>query len=53
MTIPEGFTLEQVVKRLVKVGGFSEDKIREAMKDAKGLGLPDVANGNLEGMVGS
>lgn len=51
ITIPEGFTLEQVIKRLVKVTGVSEDKVREAMKDTKAIGLPDVANGNLEGWL--
>ena len=51
ITIPEGFALEQVVQRLVKVGGYSEDEVRKAMSDTSALGLPSQAGGNLEGWL--
>lgn len=51
ITIPEGFTIEQVVQRLVKVGGYKESDVRSTLADSKAIGLPSVANGNPEGWL--
>ncbi len=51
VTIPEGFALEQVIARLVKVAGYKEGDIRKAMENTATLGLPASAKGNLEGWI--
>ncbi|SPT54060.1 putative aminodeoxychorismate lyase [Actinomyces bovis] len=51
LTIPEGFTKAQVRERLKTVGHFSEADIDAAFADAQGIGLPAVANGDVEGWL--
>ncbi|QPK94609.1 endolytic transglycosylase MltG [Actinomyces sp. zg-332] len=51
ITIPEGFALEQVIKRIVKVAGFSEKDIRDVIANPNSIDLPEEANGNLEGWI--
>ncbi len=51
VVIPEGFTVKQIVARLVKETGFKQDEFEAALKDAKALGLPADAKGNPEGYL--
>lgn len=51
LTIPEGSTKDQVKERLISVGGFTSDEVDAAFKDTKGIGLPDVADGDVEGWL--
>ena len=51
LTITEGATKTQVKERLVNVGHFTEAQVDEAFKDTKGIGLPDVAGGDVEGWL--
>ena len=51
VTIPEGFTVDQVVARLVKETGIKKEEFDAALKDPKALGLPAYADGNPEGYL--
>ena len=51
LTVTEGATKTQVKERLVNVGHFTEAQVDEAFKDTKGIGLPDVAGGDVEGWL--
>ena len=51
VVIPEGFTVKQIVERLVKETGFAKADFEAALKDPKALGLPDDAKGNPEGYL--
>lgn len=51
ITIPEGFTKWQVRDRMVNIMGFDAKDIDEAMKNAKAIGLPPQAAGNIEGWL--
>lgn len=51
LTIPEGFTKNQVRERLKTVGHFSDADIDAAFADAAGIGLPAVADGDVEGWL--
>lgn len=51
VTIPEGFTLQQVTDRLVNVMGYDAAEIEAALADPEGLGLTAEANGNVEGWL--
>ena len=51
LTITEGATKTQVKERLINVGHFTEAQVDEAFKDTKGIGLPDVAGGDVEGWL--
>jgi UPF0755 protein len=51
VTIPEGFTVEQIVARLVKETGFKKAEFEAALKDPQALGLPADAKGNPEGYL--
>ena len=50
VAIPEGFTVKQIVERLVKDTGFKKAEFEAALKDPA-LGLPDYAKGNAEGYL--
>lgn len=51
LTVPEGATRTQVKERLMAVGGFTDAEVEEAFADAEGIGLPDVAGGQVEGWL--
>ncbi len=51
VTIPEGFTVKQIVERLVKETDFKKADFQAALKDPAALGLPDYADGNAEGYL--
>jgi UPF0755 protein len=51
VVIPEGFTVKQIEARLVKNTDFKKADFDAAMKDTQALGLPDYAEGNLEGYL--
>jgi UPF0755 protein len=51
VAIPEGFTVRQIVARLVKETGFKEAEFDAALKDPQALGLPAEAKGNPEGYL--
>ncbi|AWE42368.1 MULTISPECIES: endolytic transglycosylase MltG [unclassified Actinobaculum] len=49
VTIPEGFTEDQVYARLADLLGLSEEEVRSAAGDSTAIGLPEEANGDPEG----
>ncbi|GII99035.1 UPF0755 protein [Sediminihabitans luteus] len=51
LTIPEGFTVEQILERAVEVTGIPRDAFDAAMKDPDATGLPAQAKGNFEGWL--
>jgi peptidoglycan lytic transglycosylase G len=51
VAIPEGFTVDQIVARLVKETGFKKGEFDAALKDPQALGLPADAKGNPEGYL--
>jgi UPF0755 protein len=51
VAIPEGFTVDQIVARLVKETGIKKEEFDAALKDPKALGLPEYADGNPEGYL--
>ncbi|QPL06435.1 MULTISPECIES: endolytic transglycosylase MltG [Actinomyces] len=51
LTVPEGSTRDQVKERLVSVGRFSEADVDAAFADARAIGLPEVAGGEVEGWL--
>jgi UPF0755 protein len=51
VVIPEGFTVKQIVERLVNETGFNKADFEAALQDPKTLGLPDDAKGNPEGYL--
>ncbi|UZN05155.1 endolytic transglycosylase MltG [Cellulomonas sp. S1-8] len=51
VTIPEGFTAEQIYNRINEVTLISVDEIRAAAADPAAIGLPAEANGNPEGWL--
>jgi UPF0755 protein len=51
VAIPEGFTVDQIVARLVKETGFKKEEFDAALKDPQALGLPADAKGNAEGYL--
>lgn len=51
VTIPEGYTVEQVVDRIASITEFSREEIEEALADPKAIGLPKSADGNAEGWL--
>jgi UPF0755 protein len=48
VTIPEGFTVDQIVERIASDTKFSRDQLETALKQ---LRLPDYAAGNPEGFL--
>lgn len=51
VTVIPGQTLAQIEANLAQISAFSEADIAAATKDTAALGLPAVANGNLEGWL--
>ncbi|MFC8923333.1 endolytic transglycosylase MltG [Cellulosimicrobium sp. NPDC057127] len=51
ITIPEGWTVEQVLERASSVTGIPVEEFRTAMEDTAATGLPAEANGNYEGWL--
>jgi UPF0755 protein len=51
VAIPEGFTVRQIVARLVKSTGFPKADFDAALDDPEALGLPADAKGNAEGYL--
>lgn len=49
ITIPEGWTVEQVLERASSVTGIPVEEFRTAMEDTAATGLPAEANGSYEG----
>jgi UPF0755 protein len=51
VTIPEGYTVEQIADRIASVTEFSREEIDAALDDPQAIGLPKVADGNPEGWL--
>ncbi|MFE7408165.1 endolytic transglycosylase MltG [Isoptericola sp. NPDC057559] len=51
VTIPEGYTVDQIVKRVASVTTITEDELDKALKSPKSIGLPKQADGNAEGWL--
>ena len=51
LTIPEGWTVEQIVARLALETDFSKKEYRKVLSKPNAIGLPDYANGNPEGYL--
>jgi len=51
VTVPEGFTVDQIVSRASGVTGIPASTFTKAKKDTKATGLPAVAKGNYEGWL--
>ncbi len=51
VTIPEGFTVAQVLDRVASVTTIPLDELEAALESPKSVGLPAVADGNAEGWL--
>jgi UPF0755 protein len=51
VTIPEGFTVAQVLDRVASVTTIPLDELEAALEKPKSVGLPAVAEGNAEGWL--
>ena len=51
VTIPEGYTVAQIVTRVHEVTLISVDDLQAALKDPAAIGLPAEAGGNAEGWL--
>lgn len=51
LTIPEGWTVEQIVDRLAQETDFSKRQYNKALRKPGAIGLPDYAGGNAEGYL--
>jgi UPF0755 protein len=51
VTIPEGFTVEQVLDRVSSVTPIPRDALQAALEAPDTIGLPAVAGGNAEGWL--
>ena len=51
VTIPEGYTVKQIVATLAKKTDFSVKQYNRALANPSALGLPASANGNPEGFL--
>jgi UPF0755 protein len=51
LTIPEGYTADQIVERAVQVSGLPAKEFRAALKDPAEIGLPKQARGKVEGWL--
>ncbi|NNU28723.1 endolytic transglycosylase MltG [Isoptericola sediminis] len=51
VTIPEGFTVEQVVDKIASVTPITQDELAEALDSPKKIGLPGEADGDAEGWL--
>jgi UPF0755 protein len=51
VTIPEGYTLDQIVATLAKKTEFSKKQFTRVLDDPSSIGLPAYAKGNAEGFL--
>ncbi|BDZ43505.1 hypothetical protein GCM10025865_28040 [Paraoerskovia sediminicola] len=51
LTIPEGYTVDQILERATAVTGIAREDFEAAMEDNDATGLPDVAGGEYEGWL--
>ena len=51
VTIPEGYSVEQIVERVGSVTTISAEDLQAALKKPKSFGLPEQADGNAEGWL--
>ncbi len=51
VTVVPGHTQTQVAEKLVQVGGFTPEQVEDAFADAEQLGLPEAAEGSVEGWL--
>jgi UPF0755 protein len=51
VTIPEGYTLDQIVATLAKKTEFSKKQFTRVLDDPSSIGLPPYAKGNAEGFL--
>lgn len=51
VTVPEGFTLDQIVETLAKKTDFSKKQYRKVLAAPSSIGLPSYAKGNAEGYL--
>ena len=51
VTIPEGYSVSQIVQRINEVTLISADDLNAALKDPTAIGLPAEAGGNPEGWL--
>lgn len=51
LTVNPGQTAEQIIEKLVSVGGFTQDEVDASLADPKAFGLPEEADGNVEGWL--
>ena len=51
MNISEGATKAQVKERLKSVGHYTDAQVEEAFGATDAIGLPEAANGNVEGWL--
>lgn len=51
VTIPEGYTVDQVVERVASVTSIPSEDLEAALAEPKSIGLPKAADGNAEGWL--
>lgn len=51
LTLPEGYTVDQIVDRAVQVTGLPAEDFEAALKDPAEIGLPKEADGEVEGWL--
>ncbi|MFC8598883.1 MULTISPECIES: endolytic transglycosylase MltG [unclassified Isoptericola] len=51
VTIPEGYTVAQIVEKVASVTTITKDELEQALKSPKSFGLPKQADGNAEGWL--
>lgn len=51
VTIPEGYTVDQIVEKIASVTTISKDELDKALDDPSSFGLPKQADGNAEGWL--
>lgn len=51
VTIPEGYTVEQIVDRVASVTSITRDELEAALDKPKKIGLPKSADGEAEGWL--
>ncbi|MEL7974926.1 endolytic transglycosylase MltG [Isoptericola sp. F-RaC21] len=51
VTIPEGYTVDQIVEKIASVTTIKPKELQAALKDPDSFGLPKQADGNAEGWL--
>jgi len=51
LTIPEGYTVEQTMRQIAEKTDITLDQLRAAARKPDALGVPDYADGELEGFL--